>query len=271
MKVNSNIVALRGAHQLNKVNMAREKSLQKLTTGKRINSASDDAAGMAISSKMNNQIRGLKMALRNTQDGQSMVETAEGVLNEVTDILSRMRELCVEASNDTYSTLDRKHIDTELNELAGELDRIAEQTKFNGITLLDGSAKDLNIQVGANNGESIQLSFPSVDATKLNLDTIDVSTHKNATDMIDVIDEAMGTITTERATLGSVINKLEYTSSNISTMMQSLTAANSRIEDTDISMEMINMTKNSILSQSGTSMLSQALQIPNGALQLLQQ
>lgn len=271
MKINSNVVALRGYNKLSKVNSLKEKSLEKLTTGKRINSASDDAAGMAISTKMNNQIRGVKMAIRNTQDGQSMVETAEQVLGEVADILGRMRELCIQASNDTYADEERAKIKTELDVLAEELDRMAEQTKFNGKTLLDGNATDINLQVGANAGETMTLNFPAVDSTTLGLDAIDVSDHSNSSDMVDTLDAAIENLNTSRATLGATINKLSYTNSNLNTMLESLTAANSRIEDTDVAMEMITFTKNNILSQAGNSMLSQAMQMPNSVLQLLQQ
>ena len=271
MKINNNIVALRGYNHLTKVNSMKEKSLEKLSTGKRINSASDDAAGMAISTKLNNQIKGLKMAIRNTQDGKSMVETAEQVLGEVTDLLGRMRELCVQASNDTYSDPERDKVATELGVLNEELDRMSEQTKFNGMPLLDGSATGINLQVGANKGETMELDFPAVDSTSLGLDTIDVSDHTNSSNMIDKIDATLESITTDRATLGATMNKLDYTESNLNTMMQSLVAANSRIEDTDVASEMIEFTKNNILAQAGNSMLAQAMQMPNSALQLLQQ
>lgn len=271
MKINTNITALRGYNNLNKVNSLKEKALTALSTGKRINSAADDAAGMSISTKMKNQINGIKMGIRNCQDGQSMVLTAEGVLGEVTDILSRMRELCVEASNDTYGENEKDAITNELTELTNELDRISEQTKFNGITLLDGNATGIILQVGANKGETIELNFPSVDKTTLQLDNIDVSDHTNASTMIETVDAAINEITTVRSTLGATINRLSYTESNLATMLENLSSANSRIEDTDIAMTMIEFTRTNILSQSGNSMLSQAMQLPNAALQLLQQ
>lgn len=271
MKINTNVTAMRGYNHLNKINALKEKSLTALTTGKRINSASDDAAGMSISTKMKNQINGIKMGIRNCQDGQSMVLTAEGVMNEVTDILSRMRELCVEASNDTYGQNEKDAIANELTELTSELDRIADQTKFNGIKLLDGNATDITLQVGANKGETIILNFPAVDKASLGLGNIDVSDHDAASDMIETVDNALTQITTVRSTLGATINRLSYTESNLSVMLENLTSANSRIEDTDVASTMIEFTRTNILSQSGTSMLSQAMQIPNSALQLLQQ
>lgn len=272
MVINSNVGALRGSNNLNKVNQAKEKSLQKLSTGKRINSASDDAAGMAISTKMNNQIRGMKQALRNAQDGQSLVQTCEGALQETTDILSRMRELTVQAANDTYGTTERANIKTELDQLSSQIEDISKNTKFNGKELLTSKAskEDINLQVGANNGESLTVNTTDLESIQKDLNgAIDLGDKGKIEDTLTAIDKALESVSNDRAVMGSVINRLDYTSSNLSTSIESLTAANSRIEDVDISSEMINMTRNNILSQSATAMLSQSLSAPQSALQLL--
>lgn len=211
------------------------------------------------------------MAQRNALDGQSMVETAEAVIGEATDILQRLRELCVQTANDTYSEEERDKVKVEMDVLVTELDRIAESTKFNGNVLLDGSAQDLTLQVGSDSGEILKISFPSVTAAELGIDDLDISDSDNAQDSIDALDAALSSITDERATLGATINRLSYTISNLSTMMESMSAAHSRVVDTDMSLEMMNFTKNNILSQSGVSMLSQAMQMPNQILSLLQQ
>lgn len=272
MKINSNIAALKGYNNLTKVNSLKEKSLEKLTTGKRINSASDDAAGMAISTKMNNQIKGMQQALRNAQDGQSLVETCEGTLSETTDILGRMRELCVQANNDTYSDDERAKIKTELDELAAQITDMAQNTKFNGKQLLTTAAagEDINLQVGANKGETLTINTTDLEAIATDVsDAIDMTDKSSIEATLDAIDTALDTISTDRATLGATINRLDYTVSNLNTSIESLTSANSRIEDTDVASEMITFTKNNILAQAGNSMLAQAMQMPNSALQLL--
>lgn len=271
MRLGSNIVALRGANNLNKVNELKSKSLEKLSTGKRINSASDDAAGMSVATKLDSKIRGLQMAVRNTLDGASMVETAESVLGEVTDILQRLRELCVQTANDTYGDDERDKTKVEMDELVSELDRIADSTKFNGKKLLDGSAAGLVLQVGSDNGDTLELDFPSVASDILGVDNLDISTSANAQDSIDTLDAALSSLMDERSRLGATINRLSYTASNLNTMIESMSSAHSRVIDTDMASEMMNFTKNNILSQSGTSMLSQAMQMPNSILSLLQQ
>lgn len=271
MRLGTNIVALRGANNLNKVNSLKEKSLEKLTTGKRINSASDDAAGMSVATKLDSKIKGLQMAERNTLDGCSMVETAESVLGEVTDILQRLRELCVQTANDTYGTDERSKTKVEMDELVLELDRISDSTKFNGKNLLDGTAKDLNLQVGSDKGDVLKLDFPSVKATDLKVNALNISSSQDAQDSIETLDEALSLLMDERSRLGATINRLNYTVSNINTMIENMSAAHSRVIDTDMSLEMMNFTKNNILSQSGTTMLAQAMQAPNSILSLLQQ
>lgn len=271
MRIGTNITALRGHNYLSKVNEMKAKSMEKLSTGKRINSASDDAAGLAISEKMNAQIRGLKQSIRNTQDGQSMVLTVEGVLGEVTDILQRMRELATQSANDTYSTTERAKVATEVSELSSELDRIAESTKFNGKPLLDGSAKGITLQVGANAGETLTLDFNAVDATSLGLDGLKFGDHAESSDAIATLDTALDALMTERSTLGAMINRLDYTCSNLNTMLENITSAESRISDVDMAEEMMTMTKFNILSQASNNMLAQSMQAPQSILQLLQQ
>lgn len=272
MKINNNIVALRGYNHLTKVNSMKEKSLEKLSTGKRINSASDDAAGMAISTKMNNQIKGMQQALRNTQDGQSLVQTCEGALSETNDILSRMRELTVQANNGTYTSSERDNIKVELKELAAQITDIAKNTKFNGQELLTTSAAGnaIKLQVGANKGETLEVNTTDLQGVAKTLtDAIDLDDNTKIEATLTAIDTAIQTVSTDRATLGATINRLDYTASNLSTSIENLSAANSRIEDTDVAQEMITFTKNNILAQAGNSMLAQAMQMPNSALQLL--
>ena len=271
MRIGTNITALRGHNNLTKVNDLKSKSLEKLSTGKRINSASDDAAGMSVATKLDSKIQGLQMAVRNTLDGCSMVETSEAVLGEVTDILQRLRELCVQTANDTYGADERDKTKVEIDELVLELDRISGSTKFNGINLLDGNAVDLVLQVGADKGDTLELSFPSVASTDLGVDALDISTSEKAQDSIETLDDALSTLMDERSRLGATINRLNYTVSNLNTMIESMSSAHSRVIDTDMSLEMMNFTKNNILSQSSTSMLSQAMQMPNAILSLLQQ
>lgn len=272
MKINTNVTAMRGYNNLNKVNSLKEKSLEKLSTGKRINSASDDAAGMAISTKMNNQIKGMQQALRNTQDGQSLVQTCEGALSETNDILSRMRELTVQANNGTYTESERENIKVELTELAAQVTDIAANTKFNGQELLSSNAAGnaITLQVGANKGETLEINTTDLEQVATDLTAaIDLDDNAKIEATLDAIDTAIETVSKDRATLGATINRLDYTASNLSTSIENLSNANSRIEDTDVASEMITFTKNNILAQAGTSMLSQAMSMPQAALQLL--
>ena len=271
MRIGTNIVALRGHNNLNKVNQLKEKSLTKLTTGKRINTSSDDAAGMSVGTKMDSKIRGLQMAVRNTLDGQSMVETGETVLGEVVDILQRIRELAVQTANGTYGDDERDKVAVEIDELVLELDRISDSTKFNGLNLLDGTATDITLQVGSDKGEVLTLDFPSVKSDDLGVDAIDISDSDKAQDTIETLDDALSLILDERSRLGATVNRLQYTVSNLNTMIENISSAHSRIMDTDMSLEMMTFTKNNILSQAGTNMLAQAMQMPNSILNLLQQ
>lgn len=279
MRINHNIAALNTHNQLTNNSNNIQKSLEKLSSGLRINRAGDDAAGLAISEKMRGQIRGLEMAQKNAQDGISLIQTAEGALTETHSILQRMRELTVQAANDTNESVDRDAITDELKQLTKEIDRIANNTEFNSKTLLDGSLTSggregiLNLQIGSNNGQNIEVEISSMEATSLGLtaaDSIDVSDYTKATGYIDTIDAAIKDVSAQRSELGAVQNRLEHTINNLGTSAENLTAAESRIRDVDMAKEMMEFTKNNILSQASQAMLAQANQQPQGVLQLLQ-
>lgn len=247
------------------------KARENLSSGQRINRAGDDAAGLAISEKMRGQIRGLDQASRNSQDGISLIQTAEGALNETHAILQRMRELAVQGGNDTNTTDDRTQIQTELNQLMSEVDRIANTTEFNTQNLLKGSFS-ATLQVGANNGQTINFSISGMGATSLGLTAakISVGTNTLASSTISTLDAAIKSVSTQRSNLGALQNRLEHTINNLDTSSENLTAAESRVRDVDMAKEMMTQTKNSILAQAAQSMLAQANQQPQGVLQLLQ-
>ncbi|GGE36222.1 flagellin [Pullulanibacillus camelliae] len=378
MIINHNLAALNTINQLNKNSNATNKALEQLSSGLRINSAADDAAGLAISEKMKGQISGLEQASRNAQDGISLIQTGEGALNETTSILQRMRELAVQSSNDTNTDDDRDQLQKEMDQLAQEVSRIAGDTQFNGKNLLDGSFSG-TFQIGANAGQSISLNIGKMDAVTLGvgenitvsgvedaddafngenvLETnglasgshtisvtydsgagsytakldggsgvtvssnggkvtlsngsgsvsvdlgafdfaasgdgashditfseitpsasgidstrvkgLDISSQGSASSAITKIDDAINTVSTERAKLGAYQNRLDHTINNLSTSDQNLTAANSRITDVDMASEMAEFTKNNILNQAAQAMLAQANQLPQGVLQLL--
>lgn len=267
--------------RLTGANAKKSASLAKLSSGSRINKAGDDAAGLSISEKMKNQISGLTQASRNAQDGISLIQTAEGALGETHNMLNRMRDLVVQAGNDTNTPEDKKAITAELTSLEAEIENISETTKFNGQALLDGS-KDttaLNFQIGANSGETLELKIGDMSAPGLgitgNVDISDSEAINGAADdeddlgTIGVIDEAISKVSEQRSNLGAVQNRLDHTISNLTTTRENLSEANSRIRDVDMAEEMMEFTKNNILSQAATSMLAQANQMPQSVLQLL--
>jgi flagellin len=394
MRINHNIAALNTYRQLSINNTNSSKAIEKLSSGLRINRAGDDAAGLAISEKMRGQIRGLEMATRNAQDGISLIQTAEGALNETHSILQRMRELAVQAANDTNDDTDRGKLQEEVDALIDELNRIAERTEFNGMTLLDGSlgvgfsgditntvnaaalnviavgdlvggeavtlsqtvtyanestsgAKDgalinivfnlnvaedaatitftkaeleagivskvedvgsdgvkveLNVKdpfalaastgngavdatpnddltfednsitfhIGANAGQNLQISISNLNADAINIGYVDITTQTNANASIDIIEDAVNKVSTERSKLGAAQNRLEHTIANLGTAAENLTAAESRIRDVDMAKEIMEFTKTAILTQAAQAMLAQANQQPQGVLQLLQ-
>lgn len=269
MIINHNLPAMNAQRNLiNNVNSS-SKSMEKLSSGLRINRAGDDAAGLAISEKMRGQIRGLDQAARNAQDSISLIQTAEGALNETHSILQRMRELSVQAANDTNTTEDRVQIKTEIDQLNAEITRISDQTEFNTQALLDGTFTGKMFQIGANNGQTITMGISGMSATDLGVNGIAVDTVGNANSAVSSIDKAIGKVSTQRATLGAYQNRLEHTINNLSTASENLSAAESRIRDVDMAKEMMNYSKNNILTQAAQAMLAQANQTPQGVLQLL--
>jgi flagellin len=269
MRINHNIAALNTYRQLTAGTLAASKSMEKLSSGLRINRAGDDAAGLAISEKMRGQIRGLEMAAKNAQDGISMIQTAEGALNETHAILQRMRELAVQAANDTNTTADRDEIQKEIDQLVNEIDRIGNTTEFNTQKLLSGGINGTYFQIGANNGQTITLSINDMRAAALGVNALMVDTNANANSAITKIDAAISRVSSERSKLGAIQNRLEHTINNLGTAAENLTAAESRIRDVDMAKEMMEFTKNNILSQAAQAMLAQANQLPQGVLQLL--
>ena len=289
MRINTNTAAMNTYSQLTSANASKSSSLAKLSSGLRINKAGDDAAGLAISEKMKNQISGMNQASRNAQDGISLIQTAEGGLTETHSILNRMRDLAVQAKNDTNTSEDRGAIQKEMDSLTLEVDRIANQTEFNGKKLLKegaaGEGSSFTFQIGANKGQDITLKVADMTAASLKVGTVtdgvldaadklDVSTDTlSAADFDTVIgklDDAISSVSTERANLGATQNRLDHTVSNLATTKENLSEANSRITDVDMAEEMMSFTKSNILSQASTAMLAQANQMPQGVLQLLQ-
>ncbi len=274
MIINHNIAALNTYRQLTVNNSNTQKSLEKLSSGLRINRAGDDAAGLAISEKMRSQVRGLDQATRNAQDGISLIQTAEGALNETHSILQRMRELVDQAATDTNGGDDRESIGKEITQLQDEITRISNQTEFNKKTLLNGSfaTSELNFQIGANAKQFISLNIGTMNASALGVATIKVATGMTATTIsaqLTTIDQAITKVSNQRADLGAVQNRLEHTINNLSTASENLSAAESRIRDTDMAKEMMDFTKNNILQQAATAMLAQANAQPQTVLQLL--
>lgn len=269
MIINHNLAALNTLNRLNAATNAQSKAMQKLSSGLRINSAADDAAGLAISEKMRSQIRGLDQATNNAQDGISLLQTAEGALNETHDILQRMRELAVQGANDTNTTEDRNQIQTELNQLMSEIDRIAKTTQFNTQNLLGGTFS-ATLQVGANAGQIITFSISAMDTSGLSLGTnIAVDTNAAASTAISALDKAIKLVSSQRSNLGALENRLDHTINNLTTSSENLTSAESRIRDVDMAKEISEETKDSILAQAAQAMLAQANQQPQQVLQLL--
>jgi len=274
MRINHNISAINTYRQLTSNNTAVGKSLEKLSSGLRINRAGDDAAGLSISEKMRSQIRGLEMATKNAQDGISLIQTAEGALTETHAILQRMRELTVQAGNKaTYQDEDLEALQDEINQLIAELNGISERTEFNGKKLLTGSfaaSAALTFQIGANQGQTMTLSISSMSASALGVGSINIgSTGFDFDATVSLIDEAIKKVSQQRSALGAVQNRLEHTINNLGAAAENLTAAESRIRDVDMAKEMMEFTKNNILTQAAQAMLAQANQTPQGVLQLL--
>jgi flagellin len=265
LRIQHNIEALDAHRQLQSTDERLSKAMERLSSGYRINRAADDAAGLAISEKMRGQIRGLAQAQRNLQDGISMVQTAEGTLNEIHSMLQRVRELAVQYKNGSLSTSDRTAIQSEVNQLASEIERIGGSAEFNGTSLLS-SVSTISFQVGSDDGQQISVATISLGGT---LGTgFHQLTQAGATD-ISEIDSAIDAVSAQRATFGAVQNRLEYTLNNLATYRENLVSSESRIRDVDMASEMVNFTKLQILQQAGTSMLAQANQSSAGVLTLL--
>ena len=295
MRINQNISAMNTQASMVRSDNAISKSLERLSSGLRINRAADDAAGLAISEKMRGQIRGLKQAARNAQDGISLIQTAEGALNETHSIVQRMRELAVQAANDTLTDSDRQEIQKEINQLTQEVDRIAKTTEFNTKKLLRGTTNSggsyvsgtltLTMHIGANKGQTMTVTIGNMDTGTLKIGLtsggsgvaagtdaykgLDVSTQSGANKAIETYDTALSTISSERAKLGAYQNRLEHTISNLDTARENLSASESRIRDVDMAEEMANFSRAQILMQASTAMMAQANAKPQAVLQLL--
>ncbi|WP_244834805.1 flagellin [Clostridium sp. BJN0001] len=269
MVISHNLNAM-NAHRQMKISTGEQgKSIEKLSSGYRINRAGDDAAGLAISEKMRAQINGLDQGSRNAQDGISMVQTAEGALTETHSMLQRLKTLAVQSANGTYSDGDRASINLEVEQLKSEISRIGSQTDFNGTKVLK-DAKAVNIQVGNKNGQTIAISLADMTASGITVNNIDLSNETKAGEAIDTIDTAIKNVSDQRAKLGAVQNRLEHTIKSVDNTSENIQAAESRIRDTDMAKEMMNYTKSQILTNAAQSMLAQANQAPQSVLQLLQ-
>lgn len=270
MVVQHNLTAMNSSRQLGMVTSQQAKSSEKLSSGYRINRAADDAAGLTISEKMRSQIRGLNKASSNAQDGISLIQTAEGALNEVHAILQRMNELAVQAANDPNTTADRGALQAEIDQLTSEIDRIHSTTQFNTMNLLDGSFTGKNLQVGSLKGQAISIAISSMGASAIGVNALAVSSFASAGKAISAIAGALSKVSFQRSTLGALQNRLEHTIANLDVAAENTQAAESRIRDTDMAAEMVQYSKNNILAQAGQSMLAQANQATQGVLSLLQ-
>jgi flagellin len=271
LRINTNIAAFNTTRQLNKTTARLSKSLERLSSGLRINRAADDAAGLAIAEAFRSQVRGMRVAQRNAQDGVSLVQTAEGALSETHNILQRMRELAVQASSGTVSTSDRAALQAEVSQLIAQIDDIATQTEFNGTALLDGSTSSIAIQSGAELGQSLSVSLTGAQSSDLGLTASGfyVSAAANAATAIQIIDSAILTVSSQRAGLGAAQNRLGFTIATLAIQEENSAASESAIRDANIALETIEFTRNQILMAAGTSILAQANVIPQTALQLL--
>jgi flagellin len=268
--INTNVLSLTAQRNLTTSERAIATTMQRLSSGVRINSAKDDAAGLAIAERMTSQIRGLDQAARNANDGISLVQTAEGALQEVTNNMQRIRELAVQSANGSNSATDRAALQTEVTELLAEIDRVAVDTEFNGTKLLNGSFTAVNFQVGANSGQVITIAALSDTQTgTLGIDVVDISTAAGADTALGLLDTALQTINDDRASMGAIQNRFGSVVASLQTSSENLSAARSRIQDTDFAAETAKLTRGQILQQAGTAILAQANSLPNGVLALL--
>jgi len=274
LRINTNTASLNAQRNLMGSKLGLDKSLERLSSGYRINRAGDDAAGLAISENLKAQIRGLKQASRNAQDGVSLVQVAEGALNEISSILIRLRELAVQAASDTIGPVERQFLNVEYDQLVSEIDRIADGTEFNGTQLLSGTGSILDFQVGTRNDPNIdRISFDAskadANASALGVNLTSVADKASAQNSLSAIDSAIVGVSAMRADFGAIQNRLQSTISNVAVSMENMSAANSRIRDVDVAEETAELTRNNILLNAGSSVLAQANQTSNVALGLL--
>jgi flagellin len=272
LRVNTNIISINAQRNLSTVTERLGTNFRRLSTGLRISTAADDAAGLAISERLRSQVRSIEQAKRNANDGISFVQTAEGALNEVSSILTRLRELAIQASNGSVSNQDKETLDEEFQSLVGEINRIGRSTEFNGVKLLDGSSSTVSFQVGfgtTSGIDSLSVSLSAALSTTLSLQSLDIGSGGATTTAITNIDAAINTISSLRGSLGAVQNRLGSTINNLAIQVENLSAAESRIRDVDVAYETAQLTRNNILQQAAISVLSQANAQPQSALQLL--
>jgi flagellin len=270
--INTNVGAMKAANASAQASKMLGSAMERLSTGKRINSAKDDAAGLAIATTMTSQVRGMGQAIRNSNDGLALAQTADGALNEVTNMLQRVRELAVQSKSGTYQQTDRDNLQAEVTELTAQIDDILTNTKFNGVTLFSktsGTDVTVTIQAGTNSADTIDLTVSGIDGTKLDASALDVSDVTNSGTTIDNVDAALTVVNTTRATLGAGQSRLESAVNNLTNNVTNLSDARSRIEDADYSAETTSLAKAQILSQASTAMLSQANQSQQNVLSLL--
>jgi len=272
LRVNTNVASINAQRNLSTVNQRLGGNFRRLSTGLRISTAADDAAGLAISERLRSQVRSLEQGKRNANDGISLVQTAEGALNEVSSILTRLRELAIQSSNGSVSDQDKSTLDEEFQSLVSEVNRIGRSTEFNGIKLLDGSSSSVSFQVGFGTTSGIDTMSVSLSAaltTSLSLNSLDISSTGSTTTAITNIDTAINSVSSLRGSLGAVQNRLGSTINNLAIQTENLSAAESRIRDVDVAYETAQLTRNNILQQASISVLSQANAQPQSALQLI--
>lgn len=258
-----------GSSQFNKAQSGLSTSFDRLSSGLRINSAKDDAAGLAISDRMSSQIRGLNQAMQNATNGSSLVQTADGALSESTSVLQRMRELAVQSANGIYNSADRASMNKEFSQLQSELDRISEQTSFNGQSILNGEATGMSFQTGANSGETIDVSLSDAGQEALGVDSLSISSGEGAQEALSAIDSAIGNVSGMRGELGAVQNRFDSTIDNLSNVSENVTASRSRVADADFAAEVSNMVRATILEKAGVAIQAQAKQSSETVLGLL--
>jgi flagellin len=268
LRINTNVPALNAGRVLNRSTLALNKSLERLSSGLRINRAADDAAGLAIAEGFRSQVRGTQVAQRNAQDGVSLVQTAEGALSETTNILQRIRELAVQASNGTQSTNNREAMHTEVQQLLGQIDSIALDTQFNGVNVLS-AAQTVTLQAGPNPGQTLLVTVTGAKTNDLGVSALAVSSMALAVSTISVVDIALKSVTSLRSSLGAFQNRLEFTINTLAIQEENASASESAIRDANIAAETISFTRNQILVSAGTSVLAQANVVPQTALTLL--